>query len=81
MNYLKRMFCSIKRCKFKTLLFFLIVFLLGNFISASIAINQATDSIKSDIRTELGATIVLSAGEEVVDTYLDFLLEGNFQDE
>ena len=81
MNYLKRMFCSIKRCKFKTLLFFLSVFLLGNFISASIAINQATDSIKSDIRTELGATIVLSAGEEVVDTYLDFLLEGNFQDE
>ena len=42
MNYLKRIFVSIERRKGKSLLLFLIVFLLGNVIAGAVAIQQST---------------------------------------
>lgn len=70
MNFLNRAFYSIVRRKGKSLILFLVVFILGNVIAGAIAIKQSTDNVEHKIKADLGAVAV-------VDIDTDSFLEEN----
>ena len=70
MNYKQRILISIIRNKGKTIIMFLLVFLLSNFIAGSYAITESTNTVKNRIKEEL--TGILSIHEKVNSTeYLE----------
>lgn len=56
----KRMLISISRRKFKTLLLFLIVFVLGTFVTIVQILGTAGDKIEETIKMQLGATVTVN---------------------
>lgn len=59
MNFLKRALSSITRRKSKTVLLFLIVFILGNIIAGAVSIKEASKSVEKDIKMRLGAVATI----------------------
>ena len=67
MNYFKRCILNIIRKPSKTLLLFLIVFLLGNLVCGSYAITQSTTKVKDNIKQQLGGLITIHAKSKMND--------------
>lgn len=63
-NFFKRAWFSVTRRKGKTIILFLVVFLLGNAIAGAIAINQATISVEKNIKSQLGAKATIEMDYE-----------------
>lgn len=61
MNFIKRALCSVTRKKGKSLILFAVIFVLGNVIAGSIAIQQSTQNVEKSVKKQLGglATIQL----------------------
>lgn len=59
MKMLNRIVCSIKRRPYQMVLMFLVVFILGNVLFASIAIKQTSESVKTEIRRRIPAKMSL----------------------
>lgn len=57
MNYWNRALCSVTRRKGKSIILFAVIFILGNVIAGSIAIQQSTDNVEKKIKHQLGATV------------------------
>lgn len=57
MNLSKRLFVSLTRNKLRTIVMFLIVFLLANFIASSYAITQSTNNVSKTIKQNLAGII------------------------
>lgn len=64
MNYLKRAWLSVTRRKGKSLLLFVIIFVLGNVIAGAVSIQQATQNVEQTIKLQMGATATLQADYE-----------------
>lgn len=64
MNFLKRALLSIQRRKGKSIILFLVIFILGNLMAGAIAIQQATRGVETDIKTQLGANATVSFNED-----------------
>ena len=64
MNFFKRALLSIQRRKGKSLILFLVIFILGNLMAGAIAIQQATKGVEQNIKTQLGATATVGYNEE-----------------
>lgn len=56
MNFLQRALASITRRKGKSLILFLVIFILGNVIAGAIAIQQSTGNVERKMKADLGAT-------------------------
>ena len=59
MNYLKRAWLSVTRRKGKSLLLFIIIFILSNVIAGAVSIQQATQNVEKTIKNKMGATETL----------------------
>ena len=59
MNYLKRAWLSVTRRKGKSLLLFIIIFILGNVIAGAVSIQQATLNVERTIKSQMGAAVTL----------------------
>ncbi|MBO0441589.1 FtsX-like permease family protein [Candidatus Enterococcus ikei] len=61
MNFIKRALLSVTRKKGKSLILFAVIFVLGNVIAGSIAIQQSTQNVEKSVKKQLGgmATIQL----------------------
>ena len=59
MNYLKRAWLSVTRRKGKSLLLFIIIFILSNVIAGAVSIQQATQNVEKTIKNKMGATVTL----------------------
>ncbi|MBO0422915.1 ABC transporter permease [Enterococcus plantarum] len=57
MNYWNRALCSVTRRKGKSIILFAVIFILGNVIAGSIAIQQSTANVEKKIKHDLGATV------------------------
>lgn len=55
MNYLKRAWLSVTRRKGKSLLLFVIIFILSNVIAGAVSIQQATQNVEKSIKSKMGA--------------------------
>lgn len=77
MNFFKKGVLSIIRKPSKSLLLFMIVFLLGNLVCGSQAIMQATVSVKNDIKQQLGALITIHANSEMNEDLVDYITFGD----
>lgn len=51
MNYWNRALCSVTRRKGKSLILFAVIFVLGNVIAGSIAIQQSTQNVEKKLKT------------------------------
>lgn len=67
MNYIKRALLSITRKKSKSLLLFLIIFILGNVMAGAIAIRQGADNVEANIKRQLGAVLTLEVDHQEYD--------------
>lgn len=65
MKMFKRIYTSIKRKPFQMLLVFLIVFVLGNVLFASIAIKQSSEHVKEEMQDRISSEIVISLRDDV----------------
>ncbi|OJG69011.1 hypothetical protein RV09_GL000410 [Enterococcus moraviensis] len=54
-NFIKRALCSVTRKKGKSLILFAVIFVLGNVIAGSIAIQQSTQNVEKSVKKQLGA--------------------------
>ncbi|MBO0444891.1 hypothetical protein IGJ55_000577 [Enterococcus sp. AZ170] len=78
MNYWNRAICSVTRRKGKSVILFAVIFILGNVIAGSIAIQQSTANVEKKIKHDLGATVsvdfdyqkMMDEGETVSPTSL-----------
>lgn len=57
MNYFNRALCSVTRRKGKSIILLAVIFILGNVIAGSIAIQQSTANVEKKIKHDLGATV------------------------
>lgn len=64
MKYWRRAFYSVMRRKGKSLILFLVIFVLGNVIAGAIAIRQSTDNVEKKIKSDLGAVAVVAVDYE-----------------
>lgn len=64
MNYLKRAWLSVTRRKVKSLLLFIIIFILGNVIAGAVSIQQATQNVERNIKSQMGATATIQTDYE-----------------
>ncbi|MFC5630038.1 MULTISPECIES: ABC transporter permease [Streptococcus] len=64
MNYLKRAWLSVTRRKGKSLLLFIIIFILGNVIAGAVSIQQATQNVERKIKSQMGATATIQTDYE-----------------
>jgi len=64
MNFFKRALLSIQRRKSKSLILFLVIFILGNLMAGAIAIQQASQHVEAEIKTRLGANATVSFNQE-----------------
>ncbi|EOL47636.1 ABC transporter permease [Enterococcus phoeniculicola] len=55
MNFLQRAISSVTRRKGKSIILFLVIFVLGNVIAGAIAIQQSTSNVEKDVKAKLGA--------------------------
>ncbi|WP_462258421.1 hypothetical protein [Vagococcus teuberi] len=69
MNFLKRALLSIQRRKGKSIILFLVIFILGNLMAGAIAIQQATRGVETDIKTQLGANATVSFNEDRIQEW------------
>lgn len=70
MSFVKRLWLSITRRLTKSVILFLIVFLLGNVLCASIAIATSLGALQKSFMTQLGLKIDIVQDEQ--DNYLDY---------
>lgn len=66
MNVLKRVLLSMVRKPAQMILMFLIVFVLGNVLFASVAIKQSSENVKKELRSRMPSTITI-----IKDDHLD----------
>ena len=66
MNFIHRAFLSMTRRLDKSLLLFLIVFILSNVMAGSIAISQAAVNVKQTMKTQLGANATVELDYEKI---------------
>jgi putative ABC transport system permease protein len=59
MNYWNRALCSVTRRKGKSIILFAVIFILGNVIAGSIAIQQSSANVEKKIKNDLGATVTI----------------------
>ncbi|MBP1045532.1 ABC transporter permease [Enterococcus sp. BWM-S5] len=61
MNFIKRALLSVARKKGKSIILFSVIFILGNVIAGAIAIQQSTQNVEKNVKSQLGgmATIEL----------------------
>ncbi|MEI5991053.1 hypothetical protein A5881_002586 [Enterococcus termitis] len=64
MNYWNRALCSVTRRKGKSIILFAVIFILGNVIAGSIAIQQSTANVEKKIKHDLGATVTVELDYE-----------------
>lgn len=67
MNYLKRAILSISRKKTKSLLLFIIIFVLGNVMAGAIAIREGADNVEQNIKSQLGAVVTIDLDHEELE--------------
>lgn len=67
MNYLKRAWLSVTRRKGKSLLLFIIIFILSNVIAGAVSIQQATQNVEKTIKNKMGATVTLRLDYENIE--------------
>ena len=67
MNYIKRALLSISRKKSKSLLLFLIIFILGNVMAGAIAIRQGANNVETNIKRQLGAVLTIEVDNEAIE--------------
>ncbi|MGX4686004.1 FtsX-like permease family protein [Vagococcus sp. JNUCC 83] len=67
MNFFKRALLSIQRRKGKSLILFLVIFILGNVMAGAIAIQQATKNVENNIKTKLGANATVSFNSDKIN--------------
>ncbi|KAF1296766.1 ABC transporter permease [Enterococcus sp. JM4C] len=60
MNFLQRAVSSVTRRKGKSIILFLVIFVLGNVIAGAIAIQQSTTNVEKDVKAKLGANATIS---------------------
>ncbi|MCA5012244.1 MULTISPECIES: ABC transporter permease [unclassified Enterococcus] len=59
MNYWNRALCSVTRRKGKSIILFAVIFILGNIIAGSIAIQQSSANVEKKIKNDLGAMVTV----------------------
>lgn len=59
MNYWNRALCSVTRRKGKSIILFAVIFILGNVIAGSIAIQQSSANVEKKIKNDLGAMVTV----------------------
>ncbi|MGM0123923.1 hypothetical protein IGI37_001297 [Enterococcus sp. AZ194] len=59
MNFLQRAISSVTRRKGKSIILFLVIFVLGNVIAGAIAIQQSTTNVEKDVKAKLGANATI----------------------
>ncbi|EOL43231.1 ABC transporter permease [Enterococcus caccae] len=64
MGFVKRALCSVTRKKGKSLILFLVIFVLGNVIAGSIAIQQSTQNVEKNVKKQLGGTATIQLDYE-----------------
>ncbi|WP_086312937.1 hypothetical protein A5821_000508 [Enterococcus sp. 7F3_DIV0205] len=64
MNFIKRALCSVTRKKGKSLILFAVIFVLGNVIAGSIAIQQSTQNVEKSVKKQLGGTATIQLDYE-----------------
>lgn len=69
MNFIHRAFLSMTRRLDKSLLLFLIVFILSNVMAGSIAISQAAVNVKQTMKTQLGANATVELDYEKIQDW------------
>lgn len=67
----KRAWLSILRRPFKSILLFLIIFMLGNLMASSIYIQLNTEKAQKEIREGLGGKIIFRLKEDQIKTYYE----------
>ena len=67
MNYLKRAWLSVTRRMGKSLLLFIIIFILSNVIAGAVSIQQATQNVEKTIKNKMGATVTLRLDYENIE--------------
>lgn len=67
MNFIKRGLLSITRKKGKALILLAVIFILGNVISGSISIQQATGNVEKSIKEKLGAAATVELDYEALE--------------
>lgn len=63
-NFIKRALCSVTRKKGKSLILFAVIFVLGNVIAGSIAIQQSTQNVENSVKKQLGGTATIQLDYE-----------------
>lgn len=79
MNYLKRVVISIIRHVNKSLLLFLVVFLLGNLIVGALSIHTSTNAVKSEIKRDLGAVMTVNGTKSLEERYWSNMYQMSFE--
>lgn len=67
MKVFKRIFTSIKRKPQQSILMFLIVFMLGNVLFASIAIKQASENVRYELRARIPSNLIIEQVYGITD--------------
>lgn len=65
MRFYQRAWLSIVRGRSKTLILFLILFVMGNVMAGSLAIRQTGEKVAKEIKQKLGTTVAIRPTEEV----------------
>lgn len=65
MRFYQRAWLSIVRGRSKTLILFLILFVMGNVMAGSLAIRQTGEKVAEEIKQKLGTTVAIRPTEEV----------------
>ena len=71
MNFLKRGLFSVIRRKGKTTILFVIIFILGNIMAGSVAVQQATVNVEKNIKQRMGGTATISVDYDKLYAELD----------
>lgn len=67
MNFWKRGMKSVTRRKGRSLILFLVIFILGNVIAGSVAIQQSTNNVERETKKQMGAVATIEMDYERID--------------
>lgn len=67
MNFLQRALKSVTRKKGRSIILFLVIFILGNVIAGSVAIEQSTKNVEKETKRQMGATATVQMDYEKLD--------------
>lgn len=67
MNFLQRALKSVTRKKGRSIILFLVIFILGNVIAGSVAIEQSTKNVEKETKRQMGATATIAMDYEKLD--------------